>query len=204
MKTNAAVSFRSFLILAAFHFATLAYAAPHRVIDLKVKTDADGVDREVSFCARPSPDTTKNLPGHAFVAFSQLFADGKRTYIAIGHTTNAPPGNAMLTYTGLIPSVDGYLNEEKYTSAKSECLVVRVNKEAFEAALALIKGALDAIIPNPTDRPKVLLAYRLGESDCMGFMTSVAKVFANDGLKVPQRGATEMPLKYMRRMIEEN
>ena len=38
----------------------------------------------------------------------------------------------------------------------------------------------------------------------MNFAIDVAKIFATKGLKVPVRGATELPLRYVRRLIDEN
>src|ERR1700752_4782173 len=70
---------------------------------------------EVSFCARPSPDTVKRLPGHAFVAFSQA-TSGRRDFTAIGHTI--PAGSEMAaawSYFG-VPTT-GLLAEEIYTDA---------------------------------------------------------------------------------------
>jgi hypothetical protein len=195
---------RSVLVALALLVPVFATAAPHRVIDLKRQTDTDGIDREISFCTRPSPDILKNLPGHAFVAFSTLTLDGKRSYTAIGHTTSATPVEAVLTYVGLISSVSGHLEEEKYISAKERCLVVRVNKQKFDAAFALTKSPLDQLIPDPKDRPPVLLAYKLGASDCMNFMIMVAKLFQSDGLNIPERDSTELPLPYLRKMIDAN
>jgi hypothetical protein len=195
---------RSIFVLLCFFYTVLAFAEPHKVVDFRNKSDADGVVREISFCGRPSPDTLKKLPGHAFVAFSSIEPSGKREYLAIGHTTKAPPINALLTYIGIINSVPGFLAEEKYTASKEECLVVGVNKDKFNKAISLAKSPLDNFFPNLNDRPPLLLSYKLGDADCMSFMISVARLFEPDGLNIPPRAATELPLIYIRRFIDSN
>jgi hypothetical protein len=175
-----------------------SYAAPHKVIDMRVATDSDGIKREISFCARPSPDS--KVPGHAFVAFSTVSANG-RNYYTVGHTTNASPSDAILTYFGYITSVPGYLSEEKYTAAKENCLVVQVNKNQYETALAAANPILSALFPSLGSGTYV--SYSLGNNDCVGFMIPVAKSLGAP-LIVPARGTTELPLAYLRRMIDAN
>lgn len=94
---------------------------PHKVPDLRNQTEPTG-EYEVGFCARPSPDTVKNLPGHAFASFSHQLPNGKRTVIAIGHTTSAPASKAILTFLKWIPSVSGHLSEETYGRFERDAL----------------------------------------------------------------------------------
>jgi hypothetical protein len=176
--------------------ASLATAQPQRTIDLRTRTDAR-VTHEVSFCARPSPGPS-NLPGHAFVAFSTLEANGQRTYKAVGHTSVAPLANTIVTYVGGKP-VSGILKEELYTDALQRCLVAKVDAEAYARAEALTADPLKKFGISG-DGP-VTLAYRLGSEDCVGFMTSAMRALGS-GLKVPARGATELPLDYLRRVID--
>ena len=194
-------TFHYFVALLLALVSHAAAAAPHKVVNLRNATDADGLEREISFCTRPSPGT--DLPGHAFVAFSTTSQKQPRTYQAIGYTTKAPPAAAMLTYFKVVPKVEGHLDEEKYTDAKEECLVVQVNKDAYEKARATMKAPITKYFPGMDPPPPLLLGYRLGAEDCMTFMIEVARTF-NGTIKVPQRGATELPLSYLRRMIEGN
>ncbi len=195
------VVFAATVVLMPLH----AVAGPHATKDLRNSTDADGGDREISICARPSPDTVKNLPGHMFVAYSLRQKSGARLHVAVGHTTFAPPARTLLTYFGAEP-VPGQLQEELYSSSKEECLVLKVNEAAFNQAYQLSRPFLPPgnYTPDPKNWSPVLLDYSLGENDCMSFATSVAKTFESKGLIVPQRGSAERPLQYVRRMIQAN
>lgn len=175
-----------------------ASAAPHAVKDLRTSTDADGIAREISFCARPTPGSP--VPGHAFVAFSTL-DKGSRQFTTVGHTTLASKVDAILTYTAILPSVPGLLSEEHYTSVKEKCLVLKVNKDAYEAAMAAAQPALSRLFPSG-NKP-LLLAYTLGSNDCLGFMIGVARSFGAK-VKIPVRGSTELPLAYLRNFIDTN
>jgi hypothetical protein len=50
----------------------------------------------------------------------------------------------------------------------------------------------------------VFQAYKLGSQDCMNFLISVAQTLKSRGLKVPDRGATERPTAYVKRLIDAN
>lgn len=178
-------------------------AAPHRHLDVRKQTDADATIREISLCARPSPDAPKNIPGHMFVAFSVLPPSGRRAYLAIGHTTSAPPKDAILSYFSLFPAVTGTVSEELYTSASEECLVLRVDKADFDSAYAKASARYPMLPRTTSGWAPILLSYRLGDADCMGFAIDVARVYSNS-IRVPQRTPTETPLAYVRRLIEAN
>lgn len=171
-------------------------------VDLRTSSDTSG-EYEVGFCARPSPDAAKQLPGHAFVSFSFKSPDGKRTFTSIGHTVQADisPGSAAWSYFGA--PVSGYLAEEKYTSAMQSCLVAKVNRADYEKSFALTTNPLAKMGIGPTDAA-VLQAYKLGVDDCVSFMVNVANVLLPRGLRVPKRGATELPMQYMQRFISSN
>lgn len=179
----------------------VALAGPHLVVDLRNQSDNDGLDREVSLCARPSPGPA-GLPGHAFVAFGQSNPDGTWSYDAVGHTTSAPVINTILTYTGLIPEVPGYLGEEVYTSTKEQCLVFQVNKAPYESALAYVKSPLDQLLGPDTPRPPVLLAYSLAGDDCITYAVAVINSLLPPDKPLPARGAVELPEDYVRRVID--
>jgi hypothetical protein len=179
--------------------AVTATAGPHRVIDLRTRTDP--AEYEIGLCARPSPDTALNLPGHAFVSFSSKLAGQPRHYVAVGHTTNANLGRVLLSYLKPLGSVPGHLAEEVYTSTKEQCLVAKVNKEAFNKAMDLTRDPLSKLgVLTSTD--EVRIAYSLGAQDCMTFMTAVARTIG--GVKIPPRLETDLPLPYLRKLIEQN
>lgn len=172
------------------------FAGPHKEIDLSTISDPSG-EFAVSLCARSSPSTT--VPGHAFVVYSQKPHGGDRKVLSVGFTTTSGPAKAALSYKGWLTKVDGYLGEEKYTSVNEACLVVKVDKKVFEAAWNLAHPL--AIIPALADL-RFTAAYTLGEHDCMTFMSDVAASLK--GVTVPTRMALELPLPYIRRMIESN
>ncbi|MCX7033569.1 MAG: hypothetical protein NT046_06305 [Arenimonas sp.] len=196
---------RQAIALALLTLAASVQAAPHATRDLRLSTDGDGALREISICARPSPDALKNLPGHLFVAYSILQQGGQRLYLAVGHTTSAAPKDALMTYFGT-HTVRGSLSEELYTHSQEECLVLQVNEGDFGAAYQLTQPFLPpgSYSPDPRQWRPTLLAYSLGGNDCMEFAIGVARVFERKGLVVPQRGATELPLTYVRRLIDAN
>lgn len=187
---------RAGLISAVACASLAAGAAPHKVLDLRTMSDPTG-EYEVSLCSRPSLEG--NVPGHAFVLYSLRPHGGQRKVVALGFTTTAGVAKAALSYVGWLPAVDGYLGEENYTSTQERCLVTKIDKKVFDAAwsvaapLAGIPGFEGVLFRG---------AYTLGERDCMNFMVKVATQLK--GVKVPQRGATEFPQPYMRRLIDAN
>ena len=179
-------------------------AGPHKTLDLRNQTDSDGGEREISICARPSPDTALNLPGHMFVGYSLRMPGRPRAYVALGHTTYAPPADALLSYLRVFPAVAGSISDERYTATLERCLVMKVSKADFETAYALATARVGTLTPNPANWPPTTLSYRLGAQDCMQYAIEVAEGFKSKGLRVPQRGATELPMPYLRRLIEAN
>lgn len=187
-------------ILAAIVLAQ--FCADAKVLDLSTSSDVSG-EYEIGFCARPSPDTKLDLPGHSFVTFSHRPRNGGRTFIAVGHTVS--PGvssvSAIWSYVG--EPVSGYVKEEIYTSMMQRCLLVRVDKADFNAAYGKTKSPLEKLGLKSSGGP-MLQAYKLGSMDCMEFMIDVANVLARKGLKIPSRLPAELPLEYMVRFTQSN
>lgn len=171
-------------------------AAPHKELDLRTMSDPSG-DYDISLCARPSPGG--NVPGHAFVVYSVKPPGKDRKVLSLGFTTSSGPAKAVLSYKGWLTAADGYLGEERYTSINEKCLVVHVDKAVFDKAWALSHPL--ASIPALADL-RLTAAYTLSENDCMTFMSKVATSLK--GVNVPARGATELPLAYVRRLIDSN
>ncbi|HEX5752243.1 MAG TPA: hypothetical protein VFZ09_38880 [Archangium sp.] len=180
-------------------------AAPHKTLALTKASEPDGTEYSLSFCARPSPSAALNLPGHAFVGYSMKPRKGARRYLAVGHTTYAPPGAVLLTYLGLRPSVEGSIEEELFTATQEHCLVLLVSKAAYDQAIAAAADVVSGGLPSFTEQRRTILRYTLGAQDCMSFMLGVLKPFAGDrGVRIPARGPTELPLPYLRRLIDAN
>ena len=103
----------------------------------------------------------------------------------------------------LIDTVNGLLKEEMYTSVRQQCLNTRVNKEVFDKAFQRTVSPL-AALGITSSQDVVLQQYKLGEQDCMAYASSVADDLKPVGLKVPPRGAAELPMAYIKRLIETN
>lgn len=185
---------KSFLILAYLN------SVEAKTLDFSNISDPTG-EYEVALCARPSPSTPKNLPGHAFVSFTHTNNTGQVSVKSIGHTTNVGALPALLSYFGT--PVSGYLSEEKYTSTMEKCLRIKVNKPDFQRALSHTENPLYKLGIGDKNDP-VLRNYSLGENDCMNFMVEVAKELTSLGLKIPDRKRAEKPLNYLERVLRAN
>lgn len=187
--------------VAAAHMAVVT-SGPHRTLDLRVHSEPDGADYSLSVCTRPSPGSTK-LPGHAFVGYSRLPRLGGREYLAVGHTSNAGLGAIILTYLGIKPAVDGSIQDEIYTSTQEQCLVLLVNRADHQTALEAARDVVSGTLPSFTPTRHTILRYTLGSQDCVGFVLRVLEPFRSAGkVRVPSRAATELPLPYLRRIID--
>ncbi|WDT85937.1 hypothetical protein [Alteromonas sp. 009811495] len=193
-------------MLKSVFIALLVYLIVHipnvlaKEIDLSNMSDPSGI-YEIALCARPSPDAPLNLPGHAFVSFTHIKHNGDVTLTSIGHTTDADAISALNSYFG--DPVAGYLGKEKYTSSMQQCLRIKVNKDDYDSAFGLTASPMEQLgLAGNSDL--VLRSYALSENDCITFMVEVADVLKPLGLNVPVRGSTELPLKYMERLIRSN
>jgi len=187
--------------LFAFSLLFASHQSNAKSIDLSNLTDPTGV-YNVAFCARPSPDTA-GKPGHAFVAYSHAAPNGDRDFVSIGHTLGAGVGPVSATWSYFGSPVSGLLKEERYTSIKQNCLDVVVNKADFNKARALAEDPLFKL-GLTVQTGTVFEAYKLGLDDCMTFLISVAETLKSKGLKIPARGATELPMAYIVRFIAAN
>lgn len=171
-----------------------------KTVDLRNQTDVDGGVREISLCARPSPDKP-GLPGHAFIAFSETRNDGSRTFRAIGHTVFSV-GEALLSYTGLVTAA-GALVDEKYTSIKQQCLTLQVNRGEYEKSYGLAAQLLKSVGVVFDETKPIQKAYSLAAEDCVGFLITQAQFFGPK-VVVPSRKGGDLPLNYVRRLIDSN
>lgn len=171
-----------------------------KTLDLRNQTDADGGIREISLCARPSPDKP-GLPGHAFIAFAEITRNGKMNFRALGHTVFSV-GEALLSYTGLV-TAEGAMIEEKYTSIKQQCLTLQVNKVEYERAYGLVAQPLKDIGVEFDETKPIQKAYSLAAEDCVGFLITQAQIFSSK-ISIPSRDSNELPLNYVRRLIDAN
>lgn len=164
-------------------------------------TDSDGVSREISLCARPSPNGSE-LPGHAFVAFGEYSSKGAYKIRAIGHTVFSVK-DAILSFGRLIPA-KGAIDQEIYTSIKQSCLTLLVNKDQYDKLYQSVNQPLSSIGIKFDENKPFQKTYSLGSEDCIDYMLSIARTFASSGLVIPKRSGADLPLSYMRKLIDAN
>ena len=190
--------YRAYWIALLMTLPTLCVAAPHKRLDLRNKTDANG-EYSVSLCARSS-DGPMKLPGHAFVSYNFKPTGKEWRSFALGFTTNSAV-KGMLSYSKLLAQPAGYLNEEMYSSVNENCLLLLVNESDFNKAMS--RAQPFHTIPALASL-KYTAVYSLTSNDCITFMTEVAGEFKPRGVNVPVRSATDLPLVYLRKLIDAN
>ncbi|MBQ1499185.1 MAG: hypothetical protein IIZ38_12800 [Sphingomonas sp.] len=187
------------MLLGLVLFTTPALA---RDKDLRTMSSASG-ETEIGFCVRPSPDAF-GFPGHSFVTFSATRPGGGRSFRAVGHTVAAgtSPAGAAFTYFGGRP-VAGAQMEERYTHLKQACLNLKVDRAAYDRAVAAARPTLTALgFSNET--AAALERYSLNGNDCIDFAVRVADALAPAGLRVPARSAVDTPRTYLEKLIAAN
>jgi hypothetical protein len=93
--------------------------------------------------------------------------------------------------------------EERYTSVKQDCLVVKVNNSDYARALVASRPTL-ATLGIPEAVAASLERYTLGSNDCLTFAERVASALAPAGLKVPARTPIDTPATWIRKLIAAN
>ena len=170
--------------------------------DLRTRTDAHG-ETEIGFCSRPSRAAPFNFPGHTFVTFSDAESGASRSFRSVGHTVAAAGVAATaFTYFGGKP-VAGKQSEERYTDLMQACLTVKVDRDAYERAVAAARPTLTAI-GLPDGLAAAAEIYSLNENDCIDLALRVAKTLVSAGLNVPDRGAADLPAGYIAKLKAAN
>ncbi|BBB66580.1 hypothetical protein UNDYM_2327 [Undibacterium sp. YM2] len=175
----------------------ICIASPHKQIDLRNQTDADG-EYTVSICSRPSPGP-EGLPGHMFVAYSFKPTDQDRKVIALGYTTRAGLIQGVLSFSALLTMPSGYLGEENFTHMEEQCLELLVNKNDFDHAWSIAQPFYNLPALSSVQYAGI---YSLTNNDCETFATQVARTF--NSLVVPQRKILDLPEAYVRKLIDAN
>lgn len=173
-----------------------------KVKDLRTMTDASGVT-EIGFCSRPSPNAY-GFPGHAFVTFSSTKLNGHRDFRAVGHTVGADASRpaVIFSYFGGKP-VTGKQAEERYSSLKEACLVVRVDRLTYDKGLAAAQPTL-TMLGLPADLAASVERYSLESNDCITFAMRVATALKPAGLAVPVRTAVDTPEGWIKKLVTAN
>jgi len=183
--------------------ALLAAAQPAsaRELDLRKTADPEGV-YSLNFCARPFPDSGLSIPPHAYIAWSQLFPTGKRSYKAVGTVTGVQP-RALLGFATSVNPVPPEISQPIYTSLSERCLTLIVSKADYQRTMRLGQASLAQIDSAMPTQP-VSAVYSLPPDECVNMFSAVMKSFADRGIGLPKRGGNEPPLAYLRRLVEIN
>jgi hypothetical protein len=188
----------SFLLLIGLFSQKILHA---KIVDLSRFSDPGGT-YEIGFCARESPDAKLQLPGHAFVSFSHRPIQGNRSFLALGHTIGPGTGTTGAAWSYFGAPVAGIIKEENYTSRMQHCLVVKVDKKDYDGAMALTKSPLVKLGLDASNA--MLQNYKLGAEDCISFTREVASHLKRSGLKIPERQPSDVPQKFIAKLIEQN
>jgi hypothetical protein len=172
-------------------------------LDFRKQPDQDG-RYSVAICARPSPDSARGVPAHAFVVWRQASHDHdvERVSRAAGYVPNGELRSFIGSSTSL-GSNASQLSQEAYGFTEGPCLELLVSKREFEATGNLAPASFKrmASAKPETEAGKV---YSLEQEDASGFIAEIAVRFSNRGLYVPKRRLGEPPLAFVRRLIDAN
>jgi hypothetical protein len=173
--------------------------AQQRELDLR---KVAGEEHVVAFCGRPSPDSAAAVPAHAFLAFSHKTGAGDREYLAVGTVSGVQP-KALLGFSTAIAPVPARLSEPNYAALQQRCLSLLVDRADYQRSMRLARRSLEAMASSAPAQP-VAVAYGLPAEECVKLFVNVANGFAERGVKVPERRDAELPLSYLRRLIDQN
>jgi hypothetical protein len=187
------------LALACLALAARSGGAQQRELDLR---KVAGDEHAVVLCARPSPDSAAAVPAHAFVAFSYKTGAGDREYLAVGTVSGVQP-KALLGFSTVFSPIPARLSEPDYAALKQRCLSLLVDRADFQRSVRLARRSLEAMASAVPAQP-VAVAYQLPAEECVKLFVSVAGAFGERGVKVPERREGELPLSYLRRLIDQN
>jgi hypothetical protein len=131
--------------------------------------------------------TRSELPGHAFVAFSED-RNSNGVGLCLVRAFGFYPGPG---HKGVVGPVPGAIVDEAARNGLSRGeaqLIVRVDRVDYRKAEDIRRRWVDR-------------TYQLTESDCITFSGEVAAAI---GLKVPDRERTILPVDYVRRLAAAN
>ena len=154
--------------------SSVCFGAEPKSIDLRKQRDEATV-HSIVFLARAG------LPGHAFVAFG---SDSKEDLACLSRAFGFYPDGGK----GVVGPVPGQIVDESRKAPGETLLILKVDRKDFEKAEA-IRAAWTR------------KRYKLRTSDCNTYVIETAKAL---GLKVPDRGATDLPIDWVRKLTEAN
>lgn len=162
----------------------------------------DQVAYRLSFCARPFPDSGLGIPTHAFLALNTVDPAEKRVFHAFGTVKGVQP-RGLLGHGVLLSPVPAALSTADYVSLMQNCLVVPVSRVEYLAAERVVTGQANAMALS-VPKADVYGVYGLAPEDCAALFVRVLKSLPKKGVIVPPQFASEPPIGYLRRLIDQN
>ena len=192
--------FRSLRSAVPWVLLPLATSAGAHHFDFRTQSDADA-RYSIAICARPSPDSASGVPPHAYVVWREANDQGERVSRAVGYA----PNEGLKALIGPSTSVGTGVGQPSRGAAPGvrPCLELLVNKREFAAAESIARATVKRDSATQTG-PEAITVYNLAQEDASGIIAEIATRFSNRGLYVPGRRAGELPLAYVRRLIDAN
>jgi len=179
----------------------LAIPAGANHFDFRTQPDA-GARYSIAICARPSPDSASGIPAHAFAVWREVNEGGERVSMALGYAPNDGLKALIGPSTSGAP-VAGQPSQGPSAEAVRSCIELLVNKRDFTTAANVARAPFKRVGATQADAEPTTV-YSVAQEDASTSIAEVATRFSNRGLYVPGRRAGELPLAYVRRLIDAN
>jgi hypothetical protein len=187
-------------VLSLLLFWPVVSAQAH-TFDFRTRPDPD-VRYTLAICARPSPDSAGGIPAHAFLVWREAGEHGERVTKAVGYAANEGLKAVMASVASSMTN-SSQLTQGTSIPAVRLCLELLVDKREFAAAENLTRPFFKHVGSLETE-PTSAVVRSLGQEEASGLIAEIAVRFSNRGLYVPARRPGELPLAYVRRLIDAN
>ena len=181
----------------------LPLAMPAEANHFDFRTQPDATARySIAICARPSPDSTSGTPAHAFAVWREVNDGGERVSMAVGYASNDGLKALIGSATNGTP-IARPSSEEASAGGVRSCIELLVNKREFAIAANVARAPFNRVGAAQSDGPSTAV-YSVAQEDASTSIAEVATRFSDRGLYVPRRRTGELPLAYVRRLIDAN
>jgi hypothetical protein len=179
----------------------LAMPAEANHFDFRTQPDADA-RYSIAICARPSPDSASGIPPHAFAVWREVNDGGERVSMAVGYAPNDGLKALIGSSTNGSP-VASQSSQGASAGGVRSCIELLVNKREFATAANVARAPFKRVGTAQAEAEPTAV-YSVAQEDASTSIAEVATRFSNRGLYVPGRRAGELPLAYVRRLIDAN
>ena len=179
----------------------LAMPAGANHFDFRTQPDAD-VRYSIAICARPSPDSASGIPAHAFAVWREVNDGGERVSMALGYAPNDGL-KALIAASSSGSPVASQSSQSASPGGARSCIELLVNKREFATAANVARAPFKRVVASQAET-ELTPVYSVAQEDAFTSIAEVATRFSARGLYVPHRRAGELPLAYVRRLIDAN